>query len=157
MGSDVQRQEDSRSLDRGRPLTLSTTAIDVAVKEMKKVFGNGLETFAYLTGESYSKAILGRRPQLKTEPPDQTIAQLIELADAYGWGTFEVFPISERGDWLKVTVKHNVFHDIEDGCYFLKGLMKGIMEQLFAKQGSYKVIEVIHSEPECVFELKPSQ
>lgn len=150
------RRPSSKILDKGRPLIISSTAVNVAIRELKKTFGTGLDAFAYMTGEEYSKALLDGKRQSNLHDRTRTVSRLIGLAEQYGWGVFKITPISHE-EKLTVTVSYNIFHGIEGGCYFLKGLIKGIIDGLFPTRRPYTITESIHSPAECVFELEAKQ
>ncbi len=136
-----------------RLVVMSMTALQIGMQEVQKNFGQAWPALAYHIGESYGRGIVVRLHSESIKDPKAIMNYLTLAGKVGGWGVYEMVIIDTKREHVVVTIRDNAFFDMEGGCFFVKGTVKGLVDAALPSQKRHKIEEVKHSSKECEFEM----
>jgi len=114
----------------------------VALAKIFDTFGSGAAVMLQVLGKGYGSGLFSSLNKVWASPQD-IISFLVEASRNLGWGKALMTGDMEKGTLLNLEMQNcvmceNLKRSGESSCYFLGGVVQGILEQMYGDQFFFK-------------------
>jgi predicted hydrocarbon binding protein len=140
-------------------ILMSVEAFQGMMTEVNKIFGTGASVVWHLAGKGAGKSLanlMGKKA--KSDSILDVCKKIAELYERCGWGKVQPIILRQKTSEFLIRIYNNAFaRGIQSqtlSCYYIKGLLEGILEQLIGKHARSEETKCISKgDPYCEFIL----
>jgi len=146
--------EDIVCFSEGFPLTVDGHRVIVVLKELfeelsdhfVRYLGSGGAALLWHLGKRWGEVFVVKLSSRLTTPSStvKRLRLLLEILRATGWGVFTLDSVDAIQYKGSVTVRESCELKSHDGCHFIRGLLAGILSEVFGV--NMNVREIVHND-----------
>jgi len=140
-------------------ILLRVEALQGMMAEVNKAFGTGARVVWYLAGKGAGKSMADLiRKRVKSDNIEEIGKKVAKIYERCGWGRVQLVMLRQKTGEFLIRVHNNAFargtRSQTTSCYYLRGLLEGIAEQLTGKHAKTEETKCMsRGDPYCEFVL----
>jgi predicted hydrocarbon binding protein len=140
-------------------ILMRVEALQGMMQEVNKTLGTGACVVWYLGGKGAGKSLAGIiQKRTQSDDMQEIWRKIVEIYGRCGWGKVQPIMFRQETSEFLIRIYDNAFvkgiRSQTSSCYYVKGLLEGILEQLTGKHAKSEEIKCMaKGDPYCEFVL----
>lgn len=140
-------------------ILMRVEALQGMMAEVNKAFGTGAQVVWHLAGKGAGKSMANLiQKRIKSDSIKDVSKKIAEIYERCGWGRVQPIIFRQKTSEFLIRIYNNAFvrgiRSQTSSCYYIKGLLEGIFEQLTGKHAKSEETKCMaKGDPYCEFIL----